>query len=325
MGVVEARLIAWAQDMLGARVETMRGLRAGGSPWLLETKRRSAVMRVATGDNVALLRVEYAGLQVAAATGVPVPQALGTELSGDPAALLMEWMPGSSLIPPVRPPLRLRTLGAAAAALHAVALPAGVELPRWDRPIGPVDFDRLRAEAPSQTLLQRAEEARDSYRPRHDEGFVHDDLWQGNALWDGDELTALIDWECAGIGPAGVDLGALRLDAAMCFDLDAADDVLTGWETQVGGRAHDIAYWDVVAALSTPPDVGWFADTISGQGRPDLTRELLEQRRNRFLHDALRTALTVDARRSGRLRRARQLLCRMRRAAGCDAEDLHAQ
>jgi aminoglycoside phosphotransferase (APT) family kinase protein len=146
---------------------------------------------------------------------------------------------------------------------------------------------RLRAEAPAQELLQRAEEARDAYRPRPDEGFVHDDLWQGNALWDGDGLTALIDWECAGIGPAGVDLGALRLDAAMCFDVDAADDVLAGWEAQAGRRADDIYYWDVVAALSTPPDVGWHAGTISAQGGPDLTRELLEQRRNRFLSTAL--------------------------------------
>lgn len=199
----------------------------------------------------------------------------------------MERMPGSSLIPELRPPLRLRALGAAAALLHAIPVPATARLPRRDRPIGPVDFDRLRAEAPAQALLRRAEEARDSYRPRRDEGFVHDDLWQGNALWDGDRLTALIDWECAGVGPAGVDLGALRLDAAMCFDVDAADDVLAGWEAEAGRRPDDVAYWDVVAALSTPPDVGWFAGTISAQGRPDLTRELLEQRRNHFLSNAL--------------------------------------
>jgi aminoglycoside phosphotransferase (APT) family kinase protein len=244
-------------------------------------------MRVAAADEIALLHVEQAGLDVAASTGVPVPRVLATEFCADPAALLMERMPGSSLIPVERPPLRLRALGAAAARLHAVPVPAAAPLPRRDRPIGPVDFDRLRAEAPTQELLQRAEEARDSYQPHSDEGFVHDDLWQGNALWDGERLTAVIDWECAGVGPAGVDLGALRLDAAMCFDVDAADDVLAGWEAEAGRRADDVAYWDIVAALSTPPDVGWFAATISAQGRPDLTRELLEQRRNRFLSTAL--------------------------------------
>ncbi len=284
---VEPRLITWAEGVLGATVESVRGLRAGGSPWLLETVVQSAVMRVGTADDIALLRVEHAGLQVAATSGLPVPQVLATEFSGDPAALLMELMPGSSLIPPERPPRRLRALGAAAAALQVVEVPAASRLPRRDRPIGPVDFDRLRAEAPAQELLQRAEEARDSYRPRRTEGFVHDDMWQGNALWDGDRLTGVIDWECAGVGPAGVDFGALRLDAAMCFDVDAADDVLAGWVAEAGRRADDVAYWDVVAALSTPPDVGWFAGTISAQGRPDLTRELLEERRNRFLSNAL--------------------------------------
>ena len=285
--VVEPRLITWAEGVLGARIKSVRGLRAGGSPWLLETRTQSAVMRVGAADDIALLRVEHAGLQLAATTGIPVPRVLATEFSGDPAGLLMELMPGSSTIPAERTPPRLRALGAAAAVLHAVTVPAAARLPRRDRPIGPVDFDRLRAEAPAQELLQRAEEARAAYRPRGVEGFVHDDLWQGNALWDGDRLTALIDWECAGVGPAGVDFGALRLDAAMCFDVDAADDVLAGWEAEAGRRADDVAYWDVVAALSTPPDVGWFAGAISAQGRPDLTRELLEQRRNRFLSNAL--------------------------------------
>ncbi|MGH9269835.1 MAG: aminoglycoside phosphotransferase family protein [Ilumatobacteraceae bacterium] len=284
---VEPRLIAWAEGVLGAGIGSVRGLRAGGSPWVLETAAGSAVMRVGTADDIDLLRVEQAGLDVAATSGVPVPRVLATELSGDPVALLMELMPGSSRIPADRPPQRLRALGAAAAALHAVAVPAASRLPQRDRPIGPVDFDRLRAEAPAQDLLQRAEEARDSYRPRRDEVFVHDDLWQGNALWEGDRLTAVIDWECAGVGPAGVDVGALRLDAAMCFDVDAADDVLAGWEAEAARCADDVAYWDVVAALSTPPDVGWFAGTISAQGRPDLTRELLEDRRNRFLSNAL--------------------------------------
>jgi aminoglycoside phosphotransferase (APT) family kinase protein len=254
---------------------------------LIETRTQSAVMRVGSADDIALLRVEHIGLEVAATTSIPVPLVLATEFSRDPAALLMELMPGCSTIPAERTPARLRALGAAAAVLHAAAVPGDARLPRRDHPIGPIDFDRLRAQAPAQHLLQRAEEARDSYRPRHADGFVHDDMWQGNALFDGNRLTALIDWECAGIGPAGVDLGALRLDAAMCFDVDAAEDVLAGWEAEAGRLADDVAYWDVVAALSTPPDVGWFAGTISAQGRPDLTRELLERRRNRFLSNAL--------------------------------------
>jgi aminoglycoside phosphotransferase (APT) family kinase protein len=254
---------------------------------LLETSTQSAVMRVGTADEVSALRVEQAGLALAATSGLPVPRVLAANFDEDPPALLIERMPGSSAIPSERAPARLRALGAAAATLHSVAVPAAAQLARRDRPIDGVDFDRLRASAPAQDLLVRAEHARDTHRPHSADGFVHGDLWQGNAMWDGDRLTALIDWDCAGVGPAGVDLGSLRCDAAMCFDVAAAGDVLAGWEAEAGRSADDVAYWDVIAALSTPPDIGWFASTISAQARPDLTRELLEHRRNRFLSDAL--------------------------------------
>jgi aminoglycoside phosphotransferase len=72
--VVDPRLTTWAEGVLGARIKSVRGLRAGGSPWLLETSAKSAVMRVATADAIALLRVEHAGLELAATTDLPVPR-----------------------------------------------------------------------------------------------------------------------------------------------------------------------------------------------------------------------------------------------------------
>ena len=281
-------MIAWAEGVLGAAVTSVRGLRAGGSPWRLETGRAVAIMRVSQRQELATMRVEQAGLEFAATTAVPAPRLLAVEVSADPVALLTELMPGSSAIPVEPRPARLRALGAVAAGLHAVAVPPAAGLPTRDQPIGPVDFDHLRASAPRQDLLVRAEQARRDHRPQSADGFTHGDLWQGNTLWDGDRLTAVIDWECAGVGPAGVDLGSLRLDAAMCFGLDAAADVLAGWEAEAGRPADDVAVLGRRRrASSTPPDVGWFADTISSQGRPDLSRELLEERRNRFLATAL--------------------------------------
>ena len=42
-----------------------------------------------------------------------------------------------------------------------------------------------------------------------------------------------------------------------------------------------------MAALSTPPDMGWFPGALAGQGRPDLDREVLVRRRDAFLRAAL--------------------------------------
>ena len=116
---------------------------------------------------------------------------------------------------------------------------------------------------------------------------MHGDLWHGNTLWHDGKLTAVLDWDCAGVGPAGIDLGSLRCDAAWCHGLDAAAHILDGWQAEAGRPASDIAYWDAVAALASPPDMGWFPLSMALQGRPDLTREVLLERRDDFLAAAL--------------------------------------
>jgi aminoglycoside phosphotransferase (APT) family kinase protein len=166
--------------------------------------------------------------------------------------------------------------------------PGSAGLPTVTHPTPDVDFDALRARAQPQPLLAAAQQRVAAIVPDEPVGFVHGDLWSGNTLWRGGELAAVIDWDCAGLGAAGVDLGSVRCDAAMCYGLEAADHVLAGWQREAGRPAELLAYWDAVAALSTPPDIDWFAEAIAGMtGRPDLTRELLRQRRDAFLADAL--------------------------------------
>ena len=293
MPSLDPTLLRWAvrEAAPGAEVAEVRGLRDGGSPWLVRLgrggTRRSVVLRVGDGQDAAGLGTEVAALRLAAEHGIPAPRLLAAELGGDRPAVLVEQLAGSSRIPPEPPSARLRTLGRTAAALHAVALAPGPALPRRDRPIASEDFAALRRRQPPQPLLVEAEERVAEPPAGEAEVFVHGDLWQGNALWEGDTLVGLIDWDCAGAGPAGVDLGSLRGDAAICFGLEAAEDVRRGWEEAAGRPAANLAHWDVVAALSTPPDMGWFPGAIAGQGRPDLTREVLVGRRDAFLRAAL--------------------------------------
>jgi aminoglycoside phosphotransferase (APT) family kinase protein len=274
----------------GADVAEVRGLRDGGSPWLVRLTRhgktRNVVLRVGTGPDPAALVTEIAALQLAAAHGIPVPRLLTADLDHDPPLVLVEQLPGSSAIPVDRPSERLRVLGRTAALLHAIELEPTPALPKRDRPIASVDFTALRRRHPPQPLLVEAEERAAKPPPGQPKVFVHGDLWQGNALWTNNTLTGLIDWDCAGTGSPGIDLGSLRCDAAICFGLEAAADIQQGWEEATGRPASDVPYWDVVAALSTPPDMGWFPSAIAGQGRPDLTQEVLLRRRDEFLRSA---------------------------------------
>jgi hypothetical protein len=312
---MDAALLRWAVDTVapGAEVVEVRGMRDGGSPWRVTYRVNgttgSVVARVGSPGESFDLEATALRLLASDAQAVPAPRLLASHAPAphvlasdapashvlasdapashvldatDVPAILIERLPGSSRIPDTAPVSRLRALGAAVAALQAVR-PGDAALPRRTRPIAGVDFAALRREQPTRPLLADAE-ARIAALPVPGPftGLVHGDLWQGNTLWDGDRLTGLIDWDCAGVGPPGVDLGSLRCDAALCYGVEAADQVLRGY-----GPADDVAYWDVVAALSTPPDMGWFVGALHGQGRTDLTQALLIDRRDAFLGTAL--------------------------------------
>ena len=289
---IDPGLAGWAIECLapGGSLVSARGLRDGGAPWLLRVRGAGAtevegVLRVGPPGEPDDIRVEAAALRFAGANNLAAPRVLGMRDETDPALLLIERLPGSSDIPPERSSSRLRTLGAFAARMSVLDPPR--EFIRRTRAISGVDFVSLRRDAEPQPLLQRAEAIVNAHTPVAREGLVHGDMWQGNSMWLGDELVAVIDWDCAGRGPGGIDLGSLRLDAAMCFGVGAETDVLDGWR-EVAGAASDLPYWDLVAALSTPPELGWFVDATRAQGRPDLTQDMMRERRDQFLQNALR-------------------------------------
>ena len=271
----------WAGSTIGHPVVATRGLREGGAPWLLRFADGSeAVLRTGCAFDT-----DLAGLRVAAEHGIPVPRLLA--VSDD--VMLLSVVPGTSAIPVEATPERLAAYGAAGALLHAVHLAPTAVLPLRHRPLEPDDFATERARNGSSDLLRAAEAALARLpEPASDTVLLHGDLWQGNTVWADGELTAILDWDCAGVGHPGIDLGGMRLDAVLMFGVAAADGVLDGWERQAGRPAADMAYWDVVAGLSTPTDFAdrWAA-TIQDQGRPDLTAELLTARRDEFLEKAL--------------------------------------
>jgi aminoglycoside phosphotransferase (APT) family kinase protein len=286
-----ADVLRWVAGVAGGGdITVLRGLRGGSSPWLMQAGPHQVVLRTGEPAYAHWFETEVAGLRLAAANGIPVPRLLGHDdgaAAGCPV-VLTSCLPGASAIPPEPRPARLHALGAVAARLHAVPRQPSADLPRRDHPIGIADFVQLRAGHDVGPLQREAASILATARPSDDRTvFVHGDLWQGNTMWEGDVLSGLIDWDCAGVGPPGVDLGSLRMDVTFCYGPAAADELLAGYEQEAGQAAADIPYWDAVAALATPPGLGWFPETISAQGRQDLTRELLLERHAGFLDRAL--------------------------------------
>jgi aminoglycoside phosphotransferase (APT) family kinase protein len=283
--------LGWVAELMGCSdLAVLGGLGEGGSPWLLRVDDREVVLRVGQLADKASFVTEVTALRVAAQAAIPVPRLLGHD-DGTAAGVLLvltERLPGSSQIPLEPDPSRLQALGAIAARLHAVPREPSAELPVRDRPIAGVDFAKMRHAQEPRILLEEAESLIRRTRPSGNGSvFVHGDLWYGNTLWSDGNLTGLVDWDCAGAGAPGVDLGSLRCDAAICYGMQAPAHVLRGWEQAAGHAAEDVAYWDVTAGLATPPDMGWFSAAISAQGRPDLDRATLIHRRDTFLLQAL--------------------------------------
>jgi aminoglycoside phosphotransferase (APT) family kinase protein len=245
----------------------------------------------------------------------------------DWVSLVISYVDGEQRIPSDASAERLHALGRFAARLHRIALTPRAHLPLRVRHTGWVDFSGLRRAArrfraaarerreqvleelltgdfagwpreelrsrldtmESSPLIDTADERlHETPMPPGPSVFVHGDLWQGNTLWAGDALVGVIDWETAGSGRAGVDLGCLRWDSAVLFGPSAPDEVLAGWEDETGRTASDLAYWDVVAALNTPADMRWIVPAIHEAGRTDLDADTLNARQEEFLTDALR-------------------------------------
>ena len=236
-------------------------------------------------------------LQLAETHGLAAPRLIAADLDGRASgtvATLETFLSGSADLPPTASVARLREAGAALARVHAFSMEP--------RPPPPPCAD---SQATCRTAPGRAPTTPAPARPDADHTsaeagrragqvaraaaaalvFVHGDVWGGNMLWEGDRCVALIDWNTAGVGDPGVDLGSLRMQMALQYGQDAPGHVLDGWERQAGRAANSVPYWDAVAALNTPTVMdGWpgFADDGSL-----LDAAAVTERRDAFLRTAL--------------------------------------
>lgn len=272
------------------------GLREGSNPWMLRLDDgRSVVLRVGDPDDEEQrtgFGVEARLLEIAEQHGVPTSRLIAYDPSGADAgalALLSTVVEGSSRIPEEPTPELLIEYGRSTATLRGVPLGALDGMPHRVRPIGAVDFEGARRRQGASSLLLAAEAAiAERPVPEREPGLVHGDLWLGNTMWVGPRLSGFVDWDCAGIGDPGLDVASIRMDAALLFGAEYAEVVLSGYLAAAGReRVEDLAYWDVVAALSTPPTMAEFEAAIQDQGRPDLDRATLQERRDAFLRAAL--------------------------------------
>jgi aminoglycoside phosphotransferase (APT) family kinase protein len=242
--------LRWAEAQAGARVITALPME---SRWLA-----NHLVVLADGRELVLRRWARPGwddddpdltaarealvLGRLAETDVPAPELVAADVGAatcDVPALLITRVAGAAF--PGRPPLG--PLADALEQIHAVD-PDGI--PAYQRYYEP---ERLRVPswADDRTVWEDAIALAHQPAPTLPERFIHRDFHPGNTLWEGAELTGVVDWTTGSSGPAAVDLGHLRWNLVVDYGQRVADALLPHEEHH--------PFYDVVTALDVLDDL----------------------------------------------------------------------
>jgi aminoglycoside phosphotransferase (APT) family kinase protein len=185
--------------------------------------------------------------------------------------VLISRLPGIADITPDRPAVAAEQLGQALARIHATPQHRLSGFPSvLDRPGG----SRTALSGPaagvvgaSWNLLARAPHV-----------LTHHDFWSGNVVWDGAELTGVVDWSGSALGPRGFDVSWCRLDLYLLHSESTADEFLDSYQAVSQSDLPDSLLWDLWAVAQSDQIVETWVPNYRDLGRADLTAAELRHR-----------------------------------------------
>jgi aminoglycoside phosphotransferase (APT) family kinase protein len=205
--------------------------------------------------------------------------------------LVLSYIEGQADYAPAQPRAFAREAAAMLARIHAVGpsvpgLPAlrhsshafaGQLRDREPAPGGPID----------ERVIRRALDPFWSATSFNPAVLLHGDFWPGNLLWHGGTLAGVVDWEDARIGDPLADLAISRLDSCLILGPDAMHELTTAYASHTSVDIALLPYWDLAAALRAAPALAEWATGFPALGRPDLTKQRLQERLSQFVTEAL--------------------------------------
>jgi aminoglycoside phosphotransferase (APT) family kinase protein len=230
---------------------------------------------------------EAAALEEAQRAGLAAPELVayadGEAGFGAPV-VLMSWLQGRIDLRPARRPPWLKELAGQLAAIHRH--PAA-EFP-W-RYRSWVDAAALLA-PPWTDQPQLWEEAFALWRepaPDSPTVFIHRDYHPANVLWRQSAISGVVDWINACRGPAGVDVGHCRINLALMYGPDVADQFLASYQAAAPAFPYH-PYWDIDTILDMAlPEPDFYAPW-SDFGLARIAPDQLRQRIEGYLQRVLR-------------------------------------
>ena len=209
-------------------------------------------------------------MRAVAAQAIPVPDVLATGVTAGTEWALQQWVPGEPGAMNSAPlsAAQFETLAHVLVQIHAAGTS---DLPQMPMRLARLDEAIGDAPPPNEHGL-RAHQVASAWRCHIDDGadtgLLHGDIWPGNLLWDGGDVT-VIDWEGASIGSRWSDVRSAALEFDLCHGTGEGARLIAAYESASGlaPSEPEVAFWDAVAVLR----LAYLPDALE-PGSPDATQ-----------------------------------------------------
>jgi len=226
---------------------------------------------------------EAANLKKVAPATVPTPEVVAYDETGADcgiATILITRLPGTVQLKPANLDQWLHRLAEAILPIHALEI--------GDHPwnYAPYnDLTKLRVPDWSQhpDLWQRAIEIVNGPRPTTPESFIHRDYHPNNVLWQGDQVSGIVDWPNGCRGAIGIDIAWCRGNLIHMYDIPAADRFLQAYQSLAGSSFQYHPFWDLIVLIETLPGPPEVYSSWVEFGTDHITSALMIDRNDQFL------------------------------------------
>jgi aminoglycoside phosphotransferase (APT) family kinase protein len=242
-----------------------------------------------------LLGREAAILKLLEATAVPAPALVALDAlaeTTDEPALLMSRLPGRLSLRVGEQSDLLDELARMLATIHRIT-PGESDRPRPYQSWAVPERRVLPAWAQDPRVWERAFALIDADPPPYRGCFLHRDFHPGNVLFDGIQVTGVVDWVETSWGPADLDVAHCCTALALLHGPTACESLRATYRA-AGGRLTtnpaERAYWELLDAVGYLPDPEKVARPWRESARPDLRAELARERLEAYVADILARA-----------------------------------
>jgi aminoglycoside phosphotransferase (APT) family kinase protein len=291
--VIPARVVAWVRQHCDGAITSLEPVGGGRTDTIWSVRSRGTeplilrYVEIESWGEIGRRHIvsEASGCRLMAGSALPVPRLVATDPDGRASGAyvnLTTWLPGQVRLDPLSEEA-IGELARVAVVIHDTPVAAG-ERPQpyafWTPPHLAVPGWARRPD-----LWQQAIDRFAAGPPATPHGLVHRDFHPGNVLWQGDQITGVIDWAETSWGPADLDVVHSCTNFAMLHDVASATAFLAAYRRHGGQLERDpeaARFWAVSDILGFLPDPDPVVRALTA-ARPDLTPDLLRTRLEELL------------------------------------------